>query len=395
MGKRVTGITFESVEELRAYLPMVAPRRATPLFAPQYRVAVSNPPYTISYAGRTTLSAQTIYPLFFFLGYAVAAYSSVVSPARWFTSSRGEARKPREDLRDMGAHFLEVHHFEDRVFEDVYIQGGISWFLLPRRATRPGTTKFFKNNGLVRVGPSFDKDGLVSFSEVSEIREKIWKRHRQLIPTKRHFRNWNSLAPSFFKAEGMNNKAFFNNSTESRQADSDIKMRMTNGTWRYFKRDVLREYEHLPENKVGLAFSAFANDNSTVNDRTFVLLPKESAKSTMVIPFDTLQEVGFCYKYSRTRFFTALLYGRLSSHNAYPQAYQDVPMFAFDGTDPIDWTKSIPEIDEQLIAHFRLARHRKFLASMPKPYSRGLDADHLERLSDAGFDVAGINDWYH
>ena len=67
-----------------------------------------------------------------------------------------------------------------------------------------------------------------------------------------------------------------------------------------------------------------------------------------------MEEAAAFYKYSRTKFFFTLVDSRIAGHNARAQAYQDIPMFSFTETDPIDWSLSIPEIDNQLIAHFGL-----------------------------------------
>ena len=148
------------------------------------------------------------------------------------------------------------------------------------------------------------------------------------------------------------------------------------------------------EGKVAMVFSAFAGHNSTVNGRSFILIERESAKSTMAIILNTLQEAAFWYKYARSKFFTTLCIGRLGGHNAQAQTYQDVPLFSFTESDPIDWSKSIPEIDEQLIAHFGLEEHREYILSAAIPYARELGQEYLDRLEDGGVDTSGINDWY-
>ena len=152
--------------------------------------------------------------------------------------------------------------------------------------------------------------------------------------------------------------------------------------------------EFVPADKVAFVASAFVHETRSVNDRTIVLIAGESAKGTMAILFNSMQEVAIFYKYARTKFFTTLCLGRLSSHNAYPSAYQDIPMFSFDKTDPIDWSKSIPEIDNQLISHFGLEDYREYILSASMPYARELGQEYLDRLSEANVDVSGINEWY-
>ncbi len=79
---------------------------------------------------------------------------------------------------------------------------------------------------------------------------------------------------------------------------------------------------------------------------------------------------------------------------ASPYTYKDIPMFSFTESDPIDWSLSIPEIDNQLIAHFGLEDYREYILSASKPYARALGQEYLDRLSGANVDTSGINEWY-
>ena len=268
----------------------------------------------------------------------------------------------------------------------------MTWYL--REAGSTEDTDFFDEFQWKKRTPLFDKDGTVTINEIGEIRELIWSQHKQDMPTNKMVVGWFNLQPLFAKYEGMGNGVLMRNSTNTRQAASDIKMRMTSGSWRYFKDGSLQEEDYVPEGKVAMVFSAFAGHNSTVNGRSFILIERESAKSTMAIILNTLQEAAFWYKYARSKFFTTLCIGRLGGHNAQAQTYQDVPLFSFTESDPIDWSKSIPEIDEQLIAHFGLEEHREYILSAAIPYARELGQEYLDRLEDGGVDTSGINDWY-
>ena len=107
-----------------------------------------------------------------------------------------------------------------------------------------------------------------------------------------------------------------------------------------------------------------------------------------------MEEAAAFYKYSRTKFFFTLVDSRIAGHNARAQAYQDIPMFSFTETDPIDWSLSIPEIDNQLIAHFGLEDYREYILSASKPYARALGQEYLDRLTEANVDTSRINEWY-
>lgn len=355
----------------------------------RFTLGVSNPPYTKTPDGSTSTSSTSVYPLFIQTGMNTNQMSSVLTPARWMNSARASLKIARESLVDEGCHFRSFHHFTDRLFTSVDVNGGLSFYLHDRDYI--GTTRMFLNNDLQRVGKLFDSTKIISTDEMGEIRGGLSDSVLQKVG--KEMKRWLIIESDYFP-EGRSTEAFIINSSPTRKSPTDIKKRISNQHgWRYFPDGALEEKYYTPEGKYAFAFKHASNNGPTsMND--YSLTGRESAKSTMAVIFDTPEQVRLFYRYARTKFFNRLVVGRLSSHNAMPQAYQDVPLFTFTETDGIDWDASIPELDKALIKHFGLEEHEAYFMAVEKPYARAFDDEMLAKLEAAGVDVTGINEWY-
>ena len=72
--------------------------------------------------------------------------------------------------------------------------------------------------------------------------------------------------------------------------------------------------------------------------------------------FDTQLEAENCMKYIKSKFARAMLgILKITQDNPAPK-WKKVPLQDFTPTSDIDWTKSIPEIDQQLYAKYGLSQ---------------------------------------
>ena len=359
----------------------------------KYTAVMGNPPYTRAATDDASRGAVPIYQIFFLLAAELGNHSSIISPGRWMKSPKGEMRAIRKTLQEGVFRIPELHFMDEDVFTEVIIRGGVTWYL--NATGHQGSTNFHQNLKFVKQAPLFDSTGTISFDRIAEIRDAIKLIHRQPKATNKLLKNWITPPSNFSKVDGFNNDAYFKNSTSTRQSPSDIKMRMTNGSWRYFSPKSLPKDSYIPLDACGFGFAGCSSNSlGTINDRSMVLSGGESTKGTVAVILPSLPQTANFYKYARTKFFATLCLGRLSSHNAYPQTYQDIPMFSFTENDPLNWSLSIPEIDEQLIAHFGLEDYREYILSASKPYARALGQEYLDRLTEANVDTSRINEWY-
>lgn len=354
---------------------------------------VSNPPYTEKSQGSSS-TATSIYPDFMQLGLILGRLSSMITPARWMNSPKGELRSARESLRKKSQFFSKLFYVEDNVFGSVEIAGGVSFYLA--NSDHTGLTDFYVDGEYRSTKPLFDSSGTVTVDEIDEIRVAIWSIHDLIQPIRSNkvVTDWLHLNPSFAK-EGLSNELYFKYSTDTKQDPSDVAMHMGKKGVQYFPSTVFPAKDFVPEGKFAFVFAHAANNNPEgMNDWSLFLKGRESAKPAHGFVFDTPEQIRNFYKYGRTKFFTCLVKARLGTHHASPQAYQDVPLFKFTDNDVIDWSKTVPEIDLQLIEHFGLEEHKDYILKIDKPYARAFATTELQKFAEYGIDVTGLNDWY-
>lgn len=85
-------------------------------------------------------------------------------------------------------------------------------------------------------------------------------------------------------------------------------------------------------------------------------------------PFDSDQEAEACLAYLKTKFARALLSVLKTTQNNARSVWKLIPLQDFTSSSDIDWTKPIPEIDQQLYAKYGLATEEiAFIEDNVKP----------------------------
>ena len=85
-------------------------------------------------------------------------------------------------------------------------------------------------------------------------------------------------------------------------------------------------------------------------------------------PFNDLDEAHRAKKYFKTKFFRAIFYVNKVSQNTARETFNKVPLQDFTADSDIDWTKSIPEIDQQLYRKYGLTDEEiDFIETHVKP----------------------------
>lgn len=101
-----------------------------------------------------------------------------------------------------------------------------------------------------------------------------------------------------------------------------------------------------------------------------VLEPGAAVTQTFITigSFATEAEAQACLKYIKSKFARSLLgVLKITQHNP-AKVWKYVPVQDFTSTSDIDWSKSIPKIDEELYAKYSLdAAEIAFIESQVKP----------------------------
>ena len=85
-------------------------------------------------------------------------------------------------------------------------------------------------------------------------------------------------------------------------------------------------------------------------------------------PFDNSIEQQNANKYLKSNFFRILLFFGRGTMQVSQDVFRFVPLQDFTSKSDIDWSKSIPEIDQQLYAKYSLSEDEiSFMESMIRP----------------------------
>ena len=96
----------------------------------------------------------------------------------------------------------------------------------------------------------------------------------------------------------------------------------------------------------------------------FIAYPYHAQNTTFLSIgcFETLLEAEACLKYIKTKFARCLLSVLKVTQDNPKGVWEKIPLQDFKNNTPIDWTKSVNEIDEQLFAYYGLTEsEQKFI----------------------------------
>ena len=122
--------------------------------------------------------------------------------------------------------------------------------------------------------------------------------------------------------------------------------------------------------KYKIFFSKAYMTTSTVPPEMILGSPNEICTETFlkIGNFDTKEEMLNCFSYIKSKFFRALLFFNRSSLNISKSTFDLIPIQDFTSYSDINWSKSTPEIDQQLYTKFHLTDEEiAFIEKMIKP----------------------------
>lgn len=329
----------------------------------KFDVVIGNPPYQEEATGDNT-QAPPIYHKFMEEAYKIANRVSFITPAR-FLYNAGATPKAwnKKMLEDDHLKVEYYEHDSNKVFANTSIIGGVVV------TYRDANVDF----GAIETFTSFDElHGIIKKTEPKTPSESLV----EIIYTQTKF-NLDALYyeyPKFKEVIGSNgrDKRFRNNIFEKIDlfsdkpvTEDDIKVLGLFKNKRTFKyipqRFVDTECENLIAYKV---FVPAANGASGTlgEDSARIISTPELGDLAMgftqsfigVGAFETFVESEASFKYIKSKFARVLLGAlKVTQHNP-PETWRYVPLQDFTPTSDIDWSKMIPEIDQQLYKKYGL-----------------------------------------
>lgn len=328
----------------------------------KFNAIVGNPPYQVMDGG-TDRGAVPVYQYFMNIAKRVHPdYISLIMPARWYAGGRGLDEFRSDMISD--THLSQLHDYElsKDLFPTVDIAGGLCTFLWD--ANYNGTCKVTNYNALKDITANRylnQFDTLIRSNAAVSILEKI---------TSKSISYLNSLVLSI---NPFGFRTYFRGSDKG-----DVKILTSKGWAKVYRTDISKGIEYIDQFKIIVGRFVPSNGEMSVKPgegyrvltEPQILSPAEINTETYIdtAVFCTLEEATNYKKYLLTKFARFFLRQGITSVNVTKECFAFVPIQDFTINGDINWSGTIPEIDQQLYIKYHLTDEEiAFIEKMIKP----------------------------
>lgn len=168
--------------------------------------------------------------------------------------------------------------------------------------------------------------------------------------------------------------SFLNKIAKNESFQNSFQLRCKANEIKYIEKlSVVKGIDVFEKYKVFISKSAGdPNKDFKVIGESYIGKPFEACTDSLIPigKFDTLEEATNLQKYLKTKFLRYLVSILKTSQNVTQIVYKFVPLQDFTENSDINWSKTIPEIDQQLYRKYNLSEEEiTFIESMIKPMS--------------------------
>ncbi|MCL2882465.1 MAG: Eco57I restriction-modification methylase domain-containing protein [Coriobacteriia bacterium] len=320
----------------------------------RFDVVVGNPPYQESGESRD----EPIYHYFYDLAEQVAQKYCLISPAR-FLFNAGQTPKSwnRKMLSD---EHLKVEYYEQKsanVFANTDIKGGVAVLYHDKEQNFESVGFFTFYDALSTIVRKVTNVNGVAFSTIVSPRAQ-YRFSREFFvdyPQAKELLGKGTIDQVVAKAFSLMDFAFHE---ECSKTDEIHMLGLVEGKREY--RWIEAKYLDVPESfekfKVFLPSANGSGVLGEVLSTPLIGAPTTGATDTFLSigGFNSKEEAQCCLKYIKSKFARTMLGAlKITQHNP-REKWLKVPLQDFTPQSDIDWTKSIPEIDQQLYAKYSL-----------------------------------------
>ena len=340
----------------------------------KFNAIVGNPPY-MEMDGGAQASASPIYNRFVDVAKAInPGYISMIIPSRWYSGGKGLDEFRDNMLND--PHIAVLHDFlnPEEVFPRTNIRGGICYFLWDRNYDNSiNLTKVITHQ--TNTEPTILERSLKNEDNDTFIRHGLAVKIIEKVKSVGNFENF-SKSVSVLRPFGF--RGYFINDAKFRENKKGLHAPvMCYGKGKkigFVERDEIKHNTSwIDAYKV---FTPRANNIGTeLNDdnlNTFVGEPHTICTESYIVLGADLnldkKSASHLRKYFTTKFTRFLHSIAKASQDATSKTYKFVPLQDFTSGSDIDWSKTIPQIDQQLYKKYNLSEEEiSFIESMIKP----------------------------
>lgn len=340
----------------------------------KFNAIVGNPPY-MEMDGGAQASAKPIYNEFVDIAKKIEPdYISMIMPTRWYSGGKGLDDFRESMLKDKRLAVLHDFLNPDEVFPKTNIRGGICYFLWDKA--------YGTDSELTEVVTH--QEGAEPVSVMRSLKSgetEIFIRHKaalvviEKVKTSDDFKSFevsvSPLRPFGFRGYFTNDERF---RSEATGLSKPVICYGKGKKIGYVEEsEITTRKKWIGQYKV---FTSRANNIGTeLNDdnlNTFIGEPGTiCTESYMVLGADLKldkQAAINLTRYCSTKFVRFMHSLAKASQDATAKTYKFVPLQDFTSNSDIDWSQSIPEIDQQLYKKYKLSEDEiAFVESMIKP----------------------------
>ena len=308
---------------------------------------VGNPPYQVMDGG-AGVSSTPIYNHFVALGKNIAAdHITMIMPAKWYTDGKGLDEFRSDMLSDKCIQKLVDFTDSRDCFEGVDIAGGVCYF--HRNKAYNGKCEFVsvhKGERKTFLRDLRADEDFIRYADALAIIEKV-----------------KAKTGLFYDTRFSTRKPFGLATTDKPLETGDILLRHSSGVGPYNSALITKGADMIYKWKIIIsrltaehAGQADKDGKKKVLSSLDILPPKTICNETyfVVDAFELESEAYALMAYMKTRFVRFLVSQVAATQQLNKDKFRLVPLLDFSSNIPINWTKSVGEIDEQLFAYYGL-----------------------------------------
>ena len=339
----------------------------------KFDAVVGNPPYQDVATGDST-QAPPIYHLFLDSAYQLAYSACLISPARFlFNAGATPSAWNKKMLNDNHLKVLSFEQDSSKVFPSTDIKGGVV-------VTFRNANSDFGSIGVYTSFPELNsilkKVESVSERSLSEIiygqnAYQFTKTLHDENPTAKSNMSKGHERDVITNAFETLSYVFYDQKPNDDESYIQIAGRLNNVRKnKFIKSSYIKAHENLNKWKVFIPKANGSGRLGEVLSTPLIAEPLVGHTQTYVSigKFDSRDEADACMKYIKSKFTRAMLgILKITQDNPAPK-WKCVPLQDFTPNSDINWSKSIPEIDQQLYKKYGLSQEEiNFIETRVKP----------------------------
>ena len=325
----------------------------------KFDFAIGNPPYQED--NENSVRKSPVYNCFMDAAFEVANTVEMITPGR-FLFDAGQTPKAWNNKMLNDEHFkvLEYERDASKIFANTDIKGGVAISIRNKN----------KNYGKISV--------FTPYNEMNSVYKKVLDKETVFLDTIVSQRGMYRLSTIFFEkypdaalkmGEGTNNMIVsnifdvlpdaFSDEPNSEKYSLKLLGRSNNTRiYKYIPQEYVIENEYIKKYKLFFPEANSSGKFGEVLTLPEIGAPYEGATDTFINIglFDSVGEAKALVKYIRTKFMRAMLGIKKATQHSPRSVWTSVPIQDFTINSDIDWSKSIPEIDQQLYRKYGLSK---------------------------------------